>query len=49
LTCSASGIGISCRWHGTALLSKMRYEIEFEDTFDADVLDELRWVAHYLT
>jgi len=27
----------------------MRYEIEFEDTFDADVLDELRWVAHYLT
>jgi glycosyl hydrolase family 16 len=29
-------------------VSEARYELEFEDTFDADVLDESRWVPHYL-
>jgi hypothetical protein len=29
-------------------MSKTRYELEFEDTFDGDVLDERRWVPHYL-
>ena len=29
-------------------MSKTRYELEFEDTFDADVLDGRRWVPHYL-
>src|SRR3954469_22628716 len=24
------------------------YELEFEDTFDGDRLDERRWIAHYL-
>src|SRR5688572_25508902 len=24
------------------------YELEFEDTFDDDVLDSRRWIAHYL-
>ena len=31
-----------------ALVSEARYELEFEDTFDADVLDRDRWVPHYL-
>jgi hypothetical protein len=48
LACSVSGVGVSCRWHGAALLSVTRYELEFEDTFDADVLDERRWAPHYL-
>jgi len=26
----------------------MPYELEFEDTFDEDVLDSSRWIAHYL-
>ena len=29
-------------------MSKTRYELEFEDTFDSDVLDERRWIPHYL-
>jgi hypothetical protein len=28
--------------HGAALLSKSRYELEFEDTFDTDLLDDGR-------
>ncbi|MFL5840439.1 MAG: hypothetical protein ACJ77Z_08305 [Thermoleophilaceae bacterium] len=24
------------------------YELEFEDTFDGDALDESRWIPHYL-
>ena len=48
MACSISGVGVSCRWHGAALLSVTRYELEFEDTFDADVLDERRWAPHYL-
>ena len=27
---------------------RSRYELEFEDTFGEDTLDERRWVAHYL-
>jgi hypothetical protein len=23
------------------------YELEFEDTFDGDALDESRWIPHY--
>ena len=29
-------------------MSKERYELEFEDTFDADELDGRRWVPYYL-
>ena len=29
-------------------MSKTRYELEFEDTFDGEALDERRWVPHYL-
>ena len=29
-------------------VSKAGYELEFEDTFDGDVLDESRWVPYYL-
>lgn len=29
-------------------LSRRGYELEFEDTFEAEKLDEDRWVAHYL-
>ena len=34
--------------YGQAPVSEERYELEFEDTFDADVLDERRWVPYYL-
>ena len=27
---------------------KVGYELEFEDTFDGEALDEGRWIAHYL-
>jgi hypothetical protein len=29
-------------------VSKAGYELEFEDTFDAGVLDETRWLPYYL-
>lgn len=29
-------------------LDRRGYELEFEDTFEGDTLDERRWVAHYL-
>ena len=35
-------------WHGAALVSETRYELEFEDTFDGDELDRGRWVPYYL-
>jgi len=31
-----------------AALERGRYELEFEDTFEGDTLDDARWVAHYL-
>ena len=34
--------------YGQAPVSEERYELEFEDTFDADVLDERRWIPYYL-
>lgn len=29
-------------------MSEARYELEFEDTFDGDVLDGRRWLPYYL-
>jgi hypothetical protein len=33
---------------GGSGLDRTGYELEFEDTFDGDELDEGRWIAHYL-
>ena len=30
-------------------MCKAGYELEFEDTFEGNTLDESRWIAHYLS
>jgi hypothetical protein len=47
LACGAAGFGISWSAWGRAI-ERGRYELEFEDAFDADELDGRRWVPYYL-